>query len=279
MYNLLIKAERDALALQIKSEIDEYCSIKYDSGYRSHMGMSTLGEECDRKLYLAFRWCGREKFSGRMQRLFQVGHLAEPRFIEYLEAIGFTVYQHDTNGKQFRVSGVNGHYGGSCDGVATREGMTFLLEFKTSGTGAGFDGVVKKGVKGHKPKHWIQMCQYGRKMRISHALYLIENKNDSDLTIEIAELDHTVGERAEARADRIINGALPAKFASSPAHSVCKYCPMAGICHRGEAIEKNCRSCIHSKPVEDAQWFCGHWGAVIPKETIPAGCGQWVGVL
>lgn len=279
MFNLQLKSDRDALATQIKTEIDDWCASHYDDGHRNHMGASVMGTPCDRRLYLGFRWCGRETFSGRMQRLFQVGHLAEPRFIEYLEAIGFTVYQHDTNGKQFRVSGVNGHYGGSCDGVATRGDLTFLLEFKTNGTGAGFDGVAKKGVKDAKPEHWVQDCIYGFKMGLKYGLYLIENKNDSDITIEVMELDWSIGEREEIRAGRVINGALPAKFASSPAHSVCKYCPMSGICHRGEAIEKNCRSCIHSKPVEEAQWFCGHWGAVIPKEAIPAGCVQWVGVL
>jgi hypothetical protein len=154
------------LAKQIKSDIDEYCEKKFDDGFRWHLGASLIGHECKRYLFYVFRWCFKENFDGRMQRLFNRGHREEERFIEWLEGIDFTVYADDwsnwklivddndnyevvsslesedklkhlkwtdvTNNethkkiakamgvkfKQYRIAEVNGHFGGSLDGIA-----------------------------------------------------------------------------------------------------------------------------------------------------------------
>lgn len=274
----------------IKDAIDAYCVKLYQEEPRKHLGFSTMGEECDRKLFLNFRHAGRENFSGRMYRLFNVGHSAEPRFTSYLRGIGFIVEEIDPQtGKQFKVTGVNGHYAGSCDGILTGTteterfgvptGQRLLISYKTNGTGAGYTSVAKDGFKRAKPKHWVQECQYGYKMGIGKVLYLIENKNDSDITVEIAELDFRIGEEQERRAERIINGSLPRKIAESPAFMACKFCFANENCFHGKEILVNCRSCVNSKPVENAQWHCGRWDAIIPPDAIKNACPDWKGVL
>lgn len=274
----------------IKDAINAYCVSLYSEPPRSHLGFSTMGEECDRKLFLNFRHAGRENFDGRMYRLFNVGHSAEPRFTSYLRGIGFIVEETDpTTGKQFKVTSVNGHYAGSCDGILTATeatavfgltvGERLLVSFKTNGTGAGYNSVSKDGFKKAKPRHWIQECQYGYKMGIKSVLYLIENKNDSDITVEIAELDFSVGQDAERRAERIINGTLPRRIAESPAFYSCKFCTFNENCFHGKDIAVNCRSCVNSKPVENGQWYCERWSALIPTDAIPNACQDWKGVL
>jgi len=267
----------EALSQQIKNEIDEWCRVTYDDGPRSHLGASKIGEDCARKLWYDFRWMARENHSGRMQRLFQVGHNAEPRFIQYLRGIGFEVWERDpATGKQFKIEGVEGHFSGSCDGVAKREEV-FLLEFKTNGTGQGYNAVDSKGVRLAKPLHWAQMCTYGYKLNIRYGLYLIENKNDSDITPQIVELDWKLGEEMERKAEFIIrSNEAPKRISESEAHFDCKYCAAKGVCHKQHVPLKNCRSCISSMPTENKTWRCAKYG-VIPEHVIKDGCDEWTG--
>src|ERR1700744_95266 len=155
MYNLENFEDRKKLSTYIKDEIDDYCADKYNEGHRNHLGASVIGESCSRKLWYQFRWVKKEIHSGRVQRLFQVGHNAEPRFAEYLEGIGFKVSLLDLDtGKQYRFNTHNEHFGGSLDGLAFYQDHKIILEFKTNGTGASYNDVGKLGVQKAKPKHW-----------------------------------------------------------------------------------------------------------------------------
>jgi hypothetical protein len=117
------------------------------------------------------------------------------------------------------------------------------------------------------------MCSYAYKFDLSYALYLIENKNDSDLTIKIVELDKNYGKLLENKASDIINTQNPPnKISESPVYFDCKYCNFLNICHYDEKVEINCRSCKFSKPVENAQWFCSRFNDLIPEGFIKNGC-------
>jgi len=89
--DLNLPIERLALEQLISADVDAYCVSIYEQGHRNHLGASELGEECWRKLWYGFRWVKQEIFDGRMLRLFNVGHSAEPRFVQYLRGIGFEV--------------------------------------------------------------------------------------------------------------------------------------------------------------------------------------------
>ena len=286
MINLSIPTDREKLEQLIETDIDLFCQSHYESGHRKHLGASELGEECWRKLWYGFRWTKLEVHDGRILRLFNVGHQAEPRFISYLRGIGFEVreFEDEETKKQFRIIGAKGHYGGSLDGMCKAperyqlsEDIVLLNEFKTNGTGAGFNSVADQDLRKAKPKHWIQCCQYGFKKNIKYALYMIENKNDSSIIVKIIELDWNVGRQYEQKATDIINSKqAPPRISDNPAFQACKYCHQAGICHRGEQPEKNCRSCRQSVPIEDGQWGCMFHDSIIPDEWIAIGCDNWL---
>ncbi len=277
------------LAKQVLTDIDAYCCAAYDDGHRKHLGASLIGHECERYLYYVFRWVKKEKFSGRMLRLFNRGHREEARFIEWLRGIGFDVWEvdeeagvdDDGNPKQFRIKGVLGHFGGSLDGkgVPPYIDVPMLLEFKTSGTGHRFEALKKNGVKVEKEQHYAQMCTYGRKYGFKYALYMCINKNDDDLHVEAVALDWNYGAALEAKADRIVRTKQPPqRIASSPAFEKCKYCAMVDICHNNAPVEKNCRSCQHSEPVDGGKWFCHTFQQEIPDEYIAQGCNNHLGI-
>lgn len=278
--NLSNPKDREALEELIADDINSFCETHYDSGHRNHLGASEVGEECWRKLWYGFRWTKKEAFDGRMLRLFNVGHMAEPRFVSYLRGIGFEVKEFDENGKQFRISGSNGHYGGSLDGMCKPpakyqiEGdLILLLEMKTNNTGSGYEKVSKLDLSKSKPRHWAQCCQYGVEKQIKYGLYIIENKNDSDITIKIIELDWNYGLQLKNKANDIINSKEPPpRISDNPAIFNCKFCHQAGICHGEEKVEVNCRSCRNAQPIENTNWHCHKFGMTIPSDFIPKGC-------
>ena len=278
-----------ALAKRILEEIDEYCVRTYDGGHRSHLGASLIGRECKRYLWYVFRWCLHEKTTGRQQRLFNRGHREEARFIEWLEGIGFKVWfenrDEDPNEKgeypQYRISDVMGHFGGSLDGIAIlpeRYGIAepVLLEFKTNGTGAGFNKLADDGMPIAKPEHFAQTSTYGKKYNFRYCVYLNINKNDDSLHIEVVKLNHNLGEQMIMKAEQIImSKTAPARLSDNPTFHKCGYCHMKEVCHKGAVVEVNCRSCAFARPVENAEWFCEVHNGNIPKDFIAKACPSY----
>ena len=276
------------LAKRIANDIDEYIINSYDGGHRWHLGGSQIGEDCKRKLWYIFRWCFRDNYKkpdnhARMIRLFNRGHREEERFIEWLEGIGAEVWSHDENGEQFKISAVNGHFGGSLDGICKLPPSygideKVLLEFKTSGTGSAFNKTVENGMAVEKPTHYAQTSVYGSdpKYNLRYCLYFIINKNDDSLHIELVKLDHDLGKQLRKKAELIIlSDKPPQRISENPTFFTCKFCHAHDICHKGELPARNCRSCKHSKPVENAEWYCEVWNNVIPRDFVPKGCDRW----
>ena len=278
-----------AVAKRILEEIDEYCVRTYDGGHRSHLGASLIGRECKRYLWYVFRWCLHEKTTGRQQRLFNRGHREEARFIEWLEGIGFKVWfenrDEGPNEKgefpQYRISDVMGHFGGSLDGIAVlpeRYGIAepVLLEFKTNGTGAGFNKLADDGMPIAKPEHFAQTSTYGKKYNFRYCVYLNINKNDDSLHIEVVKLNHNLGEQMIMKAEQIImSQTAPARLSDNPTFHKCGYCHMKEVCHKGAVVEVNCRSCAFARPVENAEWFCEVHNGNIPKDFITKACPSY----
>lgn len=282
--NLSDPLVRSTLSAKLKLDIEDATKAHFTDDPRKHLGASIIGHECSAYLWGTFRWLKQEDFSGRMLRLFNRGHLEEARFIKWLTLIGFTCYEiNPETGKQFQISGVNGHFGGSLDGIVTHPDYGQLLsEFKTHGEKS-FVKLKKDGVRKAQPKHWAQMCSYGKLYNLKYALYLSVNKNDDDIWPEIVELDYSHAEDLYRKADFIISSQTqPPKIGLSETYSACrpygKPCTFSGICHRGEIPDKNCRSCLNAAPTENATWTCALYGR-IPDEAIAAGCDSWKRII
>lgn len=252
---------------------------------RTYLGASIIGRECKRALWYAFRWASKERFDGRMLRLFQSGHLAEPRFVADLRAIGATVYDVDpATGKQFGFQDHGGHARGHMDGCAKGipGGGTkwHVLEFKTHASKS-FAELRKKGVKAAKPEHYVQMMWYMGKSGMSRALYLAVNKDTDELYSERIEFDPVEFERTQARFESIIfAGEPPAKLSEDPKFYLCNWCAHSAVCHGHKVPDLTCRSCVHSTPERhgDARWSCSLHPdknvSSIPVEIQRVGCPQ-----
>lgn len=285
MFDLTSHIGRSALARQITSDVEAQSIAAFKEAPRNHLGASIIGRDCWRYSWNVFRWIKFEAFSGRMFRLFNRGHLEEARFIDRLRGIGCVVYDADPQtGKQFRIAGSEGHFGGSADSIlylAPQYRITEAVigEFKTHNDKS-FQKLKKEGVKKSKPEHFKQMSLYGYGYGIRYGLYCAVNKNDDELWFEIVELDWTDAQYHFNKADQIIRSQTPPpKIAETPAFFDCKYCAFAGNCHAQQMPEKNCRSCGNCFPIPGGNWHCQVFNAQIPDDVIRVGCDKWRSII
>jgi hypothetical protein len=249
-----------------------------EAGQRPHLGASEIGGECERALWLSFRWAKQPDFDGRILRLFESGNLAEPRLIENLRAIGVEVSDRDEDGNQWRFQAIGGHFGGSMDGAALglpeAPKTWHVLEFKTANAKS-FAAMQKKGVKDSKNQHWVQMQLYMGWAGLDRAMYMVVNKDTDDIYAERIEADPAAFKAALAKAERIITAPEPAiPLGETAAAFVCKFCRFKGQCHETEAPQVNCRTCAHATPElgDDARWSCAEHKKDLTVDEQRAGC-------
>lgn len=229
-------------------------------GFRTHLGASLIGKECERALWYDFRWTTKAKFPGRVLRLFETGNREEERLVRNLRRTGATVVEVDPQtGRQLRVAAHGGHFGGSLDAVALdlieAPKTWHVVEFKTHAQKS-FTDLAAKKVRESKPQHYAQMQVYMLLTEISRAMYLGVNKNTDDLYVERIELDKAFASQLLEKAGRIIFAPNPLpRISEDPAWYQCRLCDHASVCQGSRSAEINCRTCLHATPVEGG-WHC-----------------------
>jgi len=270
------------VASNVKYKINEFC-MTFDGGFRTHLGASIIGDKCKRKLWFTFRWIYHAIPDGKQARIFDTGHHEELRMIEWLKGAGYNIKTIDPKTeKQFHISSIEGHFGGSLDGICFIPAMcqSVLVEFKTNKTGSEFNKLVENGVQETKEKHWAQVCTYGFKYHLDNVLYICKNKDNDELHVEIAKLDHNLGQQMENKAREIIySKTMPVRISESPAYFECKFCEFVDVCHKFEPAMHNCRSCKQAESVENGEWKCNKWNAIIPKEEIVKDQACWESII
>jgi hypothetical protein len=298
--------DRYKLVKLIEADVDAYCIAHFKSEHRNHLGASEIGHPCAAKAWGKFRWLKLEQHSGRMRRLFERGHLEESRFVAILRGIGFEVHEVDSEGNQFRISGSQGHFGGSLDGISkaparyeipddiilpdefkthSEKSFTKLAGSKDKATGERKFVTGTHGVRISKPVHFSQMSSYARAYGYRYALYVAVNKDTDELYFEIVVTDWSHADDLFRKADSVIfSQEQPPKIAQVETFFECKYCHLSRICFHGEMPEKNCRSCSFAVPIEGGQWHCENvcangLDAQIPADLIKTGCDEWRAII
>ena len=247
-------------------------------GFRSHLGASLIGKACERALWYDFRWTTKARFDGRVLRLFETGNREEERLVRNLRRTGATVLEVDPEtGRQFRVQAHGGHFGGSLDGVAIHlleaPKAWHVLEFKTH-SNKSFTDLVAKKVRESKPQHFAQMQIYMHLMGMNRAMYLAVNKDTDDLYVQRVEADVAYTEQLLEKARRIIFAPTPLpRISEEPSWYQCRLCDHADVCHGTRAAEVNCRTCLHSSPVEGG-WHCDRHQKPLSEVDQRTGCEQ-----
>lgn len=259
---------------------DAYREDDPNDQFRSHLGASQIGRECERELWLGWRWSFLRRFQPRILRLFNRGHQEEARFLAMLEMIGVQFHQPE-DGSQERISDFGGHFGSALDGVLWGvpdcPSEWILGEFKTHNTKS-FCKLVVEGVAVSKPEHYSQMQTCMARRGIHKTLYLAVNKNDDDLFGQIVTYDHTHATRELTKGSTIITRRdAPKRLSNDPSHFKCTTCDAKQRCHFPEQqdVPLNCRTCRHSVADLGGTWGCDLHNIQLDKEAQLAGCDTW----
>ena len=240
---------------------------------RPHLGASVLGHACDRWIWLNFRWAVRQKFPGRILRLFRRGHAEEASIMRDLDMIGI-----EFSKRQAHVD-FGSHVSGSADaiiegGVPEAPTVRHIAEFKTHNKKS-FDALEKDGVKKSKPEHWFQMQVYMAGTHIDRALYVAVCKDDDRYHVERIKFDKEAAESLIARGKRLaLDDRMPPPISTDATWYQCRFCPAHEFCHTSKLTQEvNCRTCAHSTAKEDSTWRCErHEADGIPYEYQLKGC-------
>ena len=266
----------------IAQGIYKYYEDNNEDWKRDHLGGSLIGHECQRAIWLSFRWAIKPEFSGRILRLFQTGQREEERIVYNLQSIGLEIYDKDPDTwKQIRVK-LNEHCGGSIDaigrGFKEAKDKWHILEFKTHNDKS-FKDLLKNGVKVSKPQHYAQMTFYTGLMQKERAYYIAVNKNTDEIYSERIKLDNKFFKQLCLKADAIIDSkTLPVGISDNPEFYKCKWCDYYKFCHGSKPVEKNCRTCKYSSPLPQGGWGCEIIGLLTPEKQRE-GCSKWEVVL
>jgi hypothetical protein len=249
---------------------------------RGYLGMSEIGNPCERALWLGFRGFSRPPLPGRIQRIFEAGDDCEQRVIRDLIEAGFTVEgcqdEYVDHGGFFR-----GHNDGKVYGVTKRP---HILEVK-SANGNRFRQLKKVGYQSWSETYYTQTQCYMGYEGFDRALVVVENKDNSDLYTERLYFEPETFLQLKVKALRIITSNDIPEAAYKAKSKTCQWCDfktfcaeperyflmpgdcICGTCHymgfRPGTCNPWCRHPDHPYQIKDVSLSCPDWSDQLKK--------------
>ena len=240
---------------------------------RNYLGMSIIGHKCHRFLQFVHYGTFTKKFPRRIERLFNVGHEAEPRLIKALQSLGIHVFD-----QQKKVIGKTGHVQGHIDGNATWfsdefqlfSAEPFLVEFKTHNQKS-FDELLRTpNLFDTKPIHFSQMISYMGHQKQDKGLYVAENKNTSEIHVRVIDSDQDHFNDLQRKEIEVVTAdtLLPRIGNDNRTWFECKMCDAKDVCFGDKQVDKDCRNCQYVDVLDGGKWKCTNHHIDTAKEHL-----------
>lgn len=253
---------------------------------RGYLGMSSIGDECERRLWYGFRWAHGSDWTADVLKRFEDGHRGEALMADRLRMLARLELHTETNGEQFGFQDHGGHFRGHMDGALRgliQAPVTWhVWEHKVSTTAPKLEASkLKHGEKGAlqdwSPRYYAQAQVYMHYSGMTRHYLTADTPGGRESFAVRTDYNKADAERLVTRALRIIQAPEPPTGVSeSPSWWQCKSCAARHVCHRGENFRVNCRTCIHATAEldGDARWSCALHGANIPLDAQAVGCPE-----
>lgn len=249
-------------------------------GQRGYLGMSELGDECARKLWFSFRWAQNRERPAKLVKAAESGDRAEAAQANYMRMVdGITLLTVDPNtGRQFEFIDIDGHLGGHCDGLVVgliqAPKAWHIWEHKEREEKY-YKDLIKLRSENEKTalQRWHDTYYAQAQLYMHYAglqrHYLTCSTMGCRRTIGVrTEYDATFALRLIEKARAIVHGATPPPgISSDPSFYKCKMCDFPDVCFKRRLPERNCRTCLHSSPVEEGRWHCAKHDDTIPSDA------------
>lgn len=257
---------------------------------RPYLGMSQLGESCERRLWYSFRWAVAAVFPAATLYRFEDGFRVEEVIAQRLRLVrGVTLHTLDpVTGKQFEFVDIGEHLRGHVDGMIRgllQAPQTWhVWECKATSEDNQAKLIRRKTELGEKdalaawnPTYYAQAVLYMHYAALQRH-YLTCASPGARWTVSVrTEANPDAVTQLRAKAERIITRNEPRpRISADPAHWQCKSCPAQAICHGTALPAVNCRTCVHATAETDGdgRWHCARWNDDIPLDTQRTGCEE-----
>lgn len=201
-----------------------------DEKPRTYLGGSQLGEQCDRRLwYKMYR--PKPVEDPRVWRIFRNGDAVEDMVVEWLRMAGLTIWEKDENGEQFGFVDemIAGHYDGVITGLPEST-QPHLLEIK-SAKASRYKAFVKNGCQAESMEYYVQMQVYMKYAQLDRALFVVYNKDTSELYFERIKYDESIAEYYIGRGkDIVCNELKPERAYNDKKYYKCRFCDHSEEC-------------------------------------------------
>ena len=256
---------------------------------RLHLGMSGAGR-CAREQYYNWLWATTYLTPARGLKAIDDGNRGEPVIATRLQMVdGVTLMTRDPEtGRQFEVVDAGGHVRGHFDGIVYHHPAapktTHVWECKVTNEKKLAEFRKLKERDGSKATlrqwnfvYWVQAQLYMLYGGYTRHWCVVASAGCRDWDACRTEL---VRDEAEYYAERLRDmvehvDELPARVSESPNAFECRWCDYRSVCHEGRAVDQNCRTCRHARPVDGPQWHCTLHDEVLSPEAQAEGCTSW----
>lgn len=253
---------------------------------RPYLGASAIGDPCDRKLWLNFRWSKRSFIEAAGLRRIEDGHRGERVLADWLRLVpGVNLSTEQEPGVQHSFQDHGGHFRGNCDGLITglvqspkklhvwECKIVNEQKFKKLGalkSSAGEENALAQW----DPVYYAQAQIYMHYFKAERHYLTCGSPGVRDIISVRTEYSEGDAQKYIAKAKRIIfSPRPPAKISENPAWHECKYCSFHGMCHEEELPkQKSCRTCMHSTAQADGAWKCEKHDHLLTVDMQKAGC-------
>ena len=267
-----INTSTDKTAIRVTADLYEAAARTRSSG-RHYLGMSEIGDVCDRALWYSFRGFPQVPIDGRVIMLFRFGDLIESELVEWLNRAGYQVTD-----QQLSFESHDGLFRGHADGIVHGiTDMPHILECKSCNKNA-FDSFKRAGVAVTQPKYYCQCQCYMGYSGLERALVAVQCKDDSAIYLERIYFNRTDFESLQRRAYSIISANEPIKQPFDFDSKTCQWCRFRTYCWYPEETivsEQVCGTCQYIG-FFGLKKMCRHPSHVVEIQQWGIGCPDWV---
>lgn len=194
---------------------------------RNYIGASSIGSECLRQIWYAFKGVKAQGVATKTRRTWAIGKALESLIISWIDDAGVRVESINFTLNSNAVPLFQGHIDSLI--FFGKEGS--VLEIKTA-KDASFKLFVKKGLKIWNPQYYSQIQAYMGMLGVNSAYILVLNKDNSDISDEKVIFDPVFYAGLEEKA-KMISEAMtpPPRINGSPVFYQCKMCKFNKVCH------------------------------------------------